>query len=211
MTMTSASRWVLALALLLVSIPAHARAQQGDVPIQVGDRLLLKVQGEPALSDTFTVRTGLVVELPGIGSVSLNGVTRHDLEPYMTREIGKYVRNPVVQARALIWVGLVGEMAKPGFYAVPADALLSDALMAAGGVTRDAELKKASIERNGATSRNPRETQDALARGLTLEQVGIESGDQVLVPRRPDAEHTTRIVGLLLAIPVAVFAIAKTM
>lgn len=212
MTMTLPGRWAPALlAALLWSGAAPAAAQQGVAPLQVGDRLLLKVEGEPALSDTFTVRAGPVVDLPGMGTVSLHGVTRQDLEPYLTREIGKYVRNPVVHARALIWLGLIGEVARPGFYAVPSDGLLSDALMAAGGVTRDAQLKKTNIERNGAAMRDPRAIQDALGHGLTLEQIGIESGDQVLIPRRPDAERMSRIIGLVLAIPIAVFAIAKTL
>jgi polysaccharide export outer membrane protein len=218
-------RWVpAALAALLACGPTRAAAQQReipaqpadrspaqlhDIPIQPGDRLLLKVEGEPALSDTFTVRSGPALELPGIGSVSLSGVRRHDLEPYLTHEIGRYVRNAVVQAKALVWVGLVGEVTKPGFYAVPADALLSDALMAAGGVTHDAELKKATVERNGAVVKNTSDTREALARGLTLEQAGIESGDQVTVPKRPDTERTARIVGLLLAVPVALFAMSK--
>lgn len=209
--MTLPLRWAPALlAALLWSGAAPAAAQQGAAPLHVGDRLLLKVEGEPTLSDTFTVRTGPVVDLPGIGPVSLSGVTRQNLEPHLTREIGRYLRNPVVHARALIWLGLVGEVARPGFYAVPADGLLSDALMAAGGVTRDAQLKKADIERNGAAVRNPGAIQDALGHGLTLEEIGIESGDQVLIPRKPDAERTTRIIGLILAVPIAVFAIAKT-
>ena len=94
---------------------------------------------------------------------------------------------------------------------MPSDGLLSDALMAAGGVTRDAQLKRVNIERNGAAVRNPSEVRDALGHGLTLEQIGIESGDQVLIPRRPDAERATRIIGFILAIPIAVFAIAKTL
>lgn len=210
MSVTGPRRWASALLAALLWVgAAPAAAQRGAAPIQVGDRLLVRVAGEPQLSDTFTVRAGPVVDLPGIGTLSLGGVTRDQLEPYLAREIGKYVRNPVVHARALIWLGLVGEVAKPGYYAVPADGLLSDALMAAGGVTRDAQLKKARIERNGAAVKNPGATQDALAQGLTLAQIGIESGDQVLIPRLPDTERTTRIIGLVLAIPVAVFAIAR--
>src|SRR5262245_10052097 len=56
------------------------RLELGD--FQAGDRILLQVDGEPALSDTFTVTAGPVVTLPVTGAIRLRGVLRAELPNY---------------------------------------------------------------------------------------------------------------------------------
>src|SRR5438045_2486193 len=72
------------------------RLQGGD--FQPGDRILLRVEGETTLTDTFLVAAGPVVPLPPPVShdISLGGVLRSELAPYLTGQIASYVRNPVV-------------------------------------------------------------------------------------------------------------------
>ncbi|HKI94211.1 MAG TPA: hypothetical protein VJ992_02860, partial [Gemmatimonadales bacterium] len=48
----------------------RARLTNGD--FQVGDRVLLAVEGEPTLTDTFTVQAGPQIVLPNIGAVPLH-------------------------------------------------------------------------------------------------------------------------------------------
>src|SRR2546427_3207271 len=68
---------------------------------QVGDRILLKVEGDSQFSDTFTVGPGPGLTLPVIGEIPLVGVRRADVEPYMSRELARYLKDPVVRAKAL--------------------------------------------------------------------------------------------------------------
>ncbi len=211
----------LAAAALLAPLAATPlRAQQPPAPaavaggsdaalMHVGDRLTLDVEGEQALTGTFTVLDGPSVVLPTIGTIPLAGVTRDGVEAYLTGQLARYIRRPVVHARALLWVGVVGEVSRPGYYALGADALLSDALMAAGGMTNLAQVKNVKIVRANSDVRNASATREALAKGLTLAEIGIESGDQVLVPKQADAERLTRIIGYILAIPLTTFAIIK--
>src|SRR5439155_1611991 len=84
------------------------------------------------------------LKLRAIGTVSLAGVRRADLESYLARELAKYLRNPVVHAHVLVRVAILGEVEHPGFYAVPADLVLGDALMRAGGPTRDSRVARAT-------------------------------------------------------------------
>src|SRR3954470_21613746 len=102
--------WLLLAAAALLAAPARAQAGKGTTPFQVGDRILLRVEGDSALSDTFTVVAGPALRLPAIGEISLAGVPRNGLEAHLTREIGRYINDPVVQARALIRVSVVGEV-----------------------------------------------------------------------------------------------------
>src|SRR5439155_56035 len=79
---------------------------------------------------------------------------RADLEERLRRltvQIARYIRDPVVHARALVGLALSGELARPGYYSVPADAVIPAVLMAAGGTTHETKLNKLKIQRNGQT------------------------------------------------------------
>lgn len=183
-------------ALLAPGVAAQTRA----TPFQVGDRILLRVERDSALSDTFTVVTGPALRLPNIGEISLAGVQRADLEAHLTRELGQYIKNPVVQARALIRVSVVGEVTRPGFYAVPIDLVLPDALMLAGGATQDARVDRLEIRRDNASLWSGSRLQTAIARGATLDELGVRAGDRIEVPRgqRADSESKWRLIGLIV-------------
>src|SRR5438132_5082586 len=109
------SRWSPIVGLLLLLTATSAVAQSPATTFQVGDRILLHVEGDSTLSDTFTVVTGPALRLPAIGEISLAGVRRADLEAHLTRELGRYINSPVVQARALIRLSVLGEVTRPGF------------------------------------------------------------------------------------------------
>src|SRR5436190_15055939 len=109
------SWWPLTVVLALLA--SAVTAQNRPAGFQVGDRILLRVEGDSALSDTFTVVAGPALRLPAIGEISLAGVRRNDLEAHLTRELGHYIKDPVVQARALIRVSVLGEVVRPGYYA----------------------------------------------------------------------------------------------
>ncbi len=207
----------LALAIAIASVPALAQQTSFAVAgttaapwpggFQPGDRIILSVDGEKQLTDTFTVRTGPLIDLPEIGVVPLDGVRREEIQSYLANVIGKFLRDPVVRARSLMRVGVIGEVGKPGFYILPTDALITDALTSAGGVTRDARMKKFHVDRDGVTVIETGPLTDALTRGATLGDVGIEPGDQLIIPRLPDPDHTVRWLTLLLTIPAAIYAV----
>jgi hypothetical protein len=207
--------------------PAAIRARLTDGDFAQGDRILLVVEGElqvpnrpepaqqprtmeRALSDTFTVGAGRDLTLPVIGAVSLRGVLRAELEPYLRQEIARSVKDPVVHAKALVRVSVSGAVAKPGFYFVPAGAALSDALTAAGGLTQDAKFDKVRVERVGERVLQGNELRVAFAEGRTLDEMHLRSGDQFVVPGVPghDYEHV-RLWATLLSIPVAIYALTR--
>jgi polysaccharide export outer membrane protein len=185
------------------------RLREGD--FQVGDRILLRVQGEATLTDTFTVSEGRLLTLQDIGNVELAGVLRAELEQYMADHLARYIRNPRVMARSLIPVTIVGGVANPGFYTVPSQLRLDDALMIAGGPTALAQLQRLRIERGGRRIWEGAPLQQAIVDGRTLDQLNIRGGDQIHLPAAGGAigawESSVRTVGYLLAIPVAVVAL----
>jgi protein involved in polysaccharide export with SLBB domain len=175
----------------------------------VADRILLRVEGEQQLSDTFTVVPGPALVLPVIGTVPLAEVRRADIEPYLKRELARFLKDPVVHVRVLLRLAVLGEVGRPGFYAVPADAALADALMAAGGPTRDSKLADLRVEREASPLWSNDSLQRAMAQGMTVDQLGLRSGDRIIVPRRRDSEAILRVLGILVTIPAAIYGVTK--
>lgn len=199
------------LALLLITSPLAGQtapqAPQGD--FEQGDQILLEVEGDTQFTRSFSVGPGPALTLPVIGVIPLKGVRRADVETYLRQQLGRYVKNPVVHAKVMVRLGVLGEVEHPGFYTVFSGAVVSDALMAAGGPTKEANFAGARIERDGRGLFVGNGFQDAFTRGLTIEGMGLRTGDRIVVPRRNDTERTVRIVGVLVSLPIAILGIRQ--
>jgi len=187
----------------------RARLSAGD--FTVGDRVALVVEGEKELSDTFVVGPGRRLALPGIADVPLDGVLRGELPDYLTRRLARNLRDPFVRAQAFVRVSVQGAVVRPGYYWVPAESQLSDALMHAGGMTPEADIKRVRIERNGEPLWEGRIVEQAIAAGRTLDETGLMAGDQFFVPRRTGASagNVLRFTAFLLTIPVTIYSLTR--
>jgi protein involved in polysaccharide export with SLBB domain len=174
---------------------ARQRLANGD--FHIGDRIALFVQGEPALTDTVAVRDGLILHLPNIPDISLHGVLRSELRTYLTTELGRYLRNPVIRAIPLVRVAVLGPVGRPGFYSAPADELLTDLVMQAGGPTSSADINKTIVRRATVTVRPKEQVQLAMKRGETLDQLDVRPGDEIVVGEKPPSGHTVQIIGVI--------------
>jgi len=186
-------------------------AQQASEGFQPGDVVRLEVEGDTLFTGTFTVGPGPALALPVIGEIPLAGVRRVALEAHLQQQLGRYLRNPVIRAKALIRLSILGEVAKPGIYAVPTDLVLADAVMVAGGPTQEAKFAATRIERGSRRLLEGDGLQQALARGLTVDDLNLRAGDQIVVPQeaRRDPESRWRIIGIIVSIPVAIYTITQ--
>jgi polysaccharide export outer membrane protein len=178
---------------------------------QMGDRVLIRVEGDSQLTNTYTVGPGPALVLPEIGAITLSEVRRTDVEAYLKQQLGRYLKDPVVHAKALLRVSVIGEVEHPGFNSVPVDVVLGDALMQAGGPTREAKVAAIRIERDGKPVLQADSLQAAFTHGLTMDQVGLRDGDRVIVPRMVvrDAESKWRILGVIVSLPVAIYGVTR--
>ena len=160
----------------------RARLRDGD--FHVGDRITVNVAGEPTLSNTYTVRSGNVLEIPSVGDVSLHGVLRSELHDVLLREIGRYIKQPEIQVTMLVNVGILGAIGRPGFYGVAPDAPLTDVLMTAGGPTGNTDFARSRIMRGTSEFANASQVRRLLEENATIDQLGLQSGDQIIVGER---------------------------
>lgn len=187
----------------------QTRLAAGD--FRQGDRVVLHVEGEAQLSDTFVVGAASELRLPAIGTISLAGVLRSEVEGYLAGEISRYLREPAVQARALVGASVSGEVARPGFHHVPADALLADLLAISGGATQRAKFDQIRMERRGERILDATEVERALAAGETLDDVGFQPGDQLVLPGASGTSSFTivRTVSILLSVPLTIYSLTQ--
>ena len=188
------------------------RLSEGD--FHVGDRIQLTVEGDTALSDTFTVQSGREVILPsGVGAVPLQGVLRVELSNYLTQRLSRFIRDPRVRARALIRVVIKGSVNKQGFYTVPVDIPVDAVFEAAGGVANSADLDKMKISRGRDVLYEGDAVTELVTQGVTIDAVGIQAGDvfsiEALPVRQMNTTQRVQTVQYLLAIPFSLFALAK--
>jgi hypothetical protein len=187
----------------------RSRLEHGD--FRVGDRVELRVRGHDGLSGTFVVESGQLIQLPQVGEVHLRGILRSELRDHLTQELSRFIRNPDVTAESLIRLGIMGHVNSPGFMVLPASMLLEDALMAAGGPGRDADLDRLVIQRGGDAVWEGGPLQDALVHGLTLDQLSLRAGDRIEVRRRSTTTlfswTTLRIV--LVTVPSAIWTFRR--
>jgi protein involved in polysaccharide export with SLBB domain len=179
------------------------RLEQGD--FQEGDRVVVAVRGPVGFSDTLTVRTGRVLEIPQMGSFALGGILRSEIGPKLTAHIARYLRDPIVSVTPLVRLSIMGYVARPGFYYVAADVPLSDLLMVAGGPTSAADISTMEVRRGSEVIIDRDGTQAALSKGFSVDRMHLRAGDEISVGTEKHLNWTvilssvTAVVGLLLA------------
>jgi protein involved in polysaccharide export with SLBB domain len=169
------------------------RLTEGD--LQVGDQLALTVQNETTYTGTFVVQAGRMLALPGLPGIPLRGILRSEAEDYITRQLAKYIRDPSVRVVPSIRLAVLGSVGKQGYYQVPADLLISDAIMAAGGPTGAANPNQSQVIRSSTPILTQTDVAEAIVRGATLDQLNLRAGDQIMVDEK--LQRRGRAIGIL--------------
>ena len=187
----------------------RARLRDGD--IRVGDRLRLKVEGQAQVSDTFAVGAGPVLELPVVGSVALKGVLRSELSDRIASAVDSVYRGAAVRVELLTRLVVLGGVARPGFYALPREALLDDLISAAGGLNGEAQLVEAYVERGHDRIWGKDSLQLAMRQRRTIGDLGLQAGDRLFVPvaTPSDPARSAQAISYLLSLPLSLYTLLQ--
>ena len=155
------------------------RLRTGD--FRAGDQIALFIEGAGAVQwDTLTVERGPLIDVPTLGPILLQGVLRSELETHLDKELGRFIQLPRVQARALIRVAFMG-VGQPGFYMIPAELPLSEAVMLAGGPGAGVDPGQIRVERGQDVLWSVEELLAPVAAGRTLNDLGLQAGDRIML------------------------------
>jgi hypothetical protein len=183
------------------------RLENGD--FLPGDRILLLVQGDTALSDTFSVRGDQVLPLPNIPPISLHGVLDSELEPHLRNELLKYIKQVTLEATPLVRISLVG-FPQSNFYTVPVDQAITDVISTAGGWGNPSMAHdKAVIRRNGQVILDAKATADAVRLNKTLGDMALRDGDEFYVPDKTTSGSKWQSITAVLASAGSIYWIVR--
>jgi protein involved in polysaccharide export with SLBB domain len=190
------------------ALSIQQRLRDGD--FHDGDRVVLSYTTDVVHTDSLTVHAGRMLELPGKIMVPLGGVLRSEIQERVSTEFMKYVRAEQLEVTPLMRVGVLGDVAHPGYFAFGSDIPITDAIMGAGGPTATADLDRSMVRRGNMVYRSVEETRAAIASGMTLDQFGLNAGDELVIGERP-GPRSSAILGVVggLASVVTLFVAMK--
>jgi protein involved in polysaccharide export with SLBB domain len=111
-----------------------------------------------------------------------------------------------VHAEALTRIAVLGAVGRPGYYALPADILLGDAIMAAGGPSPNADVTRTIVRRGKSEVLSKGQVQAAIRDGRTLDRMDLRAGDEIVV-----AEKKQRNVMNMVYAATGVLSLALTL
>jgi polysaccharide export outer membrane protein len=128
------------------------------------------------------VDENFVLLLPIIGEINVRDMPVPDLRRRIRAEFGQLYTQSFVSIIPLFRVAVLGEVNRPGLYSVDPTMTIYDVLATAGGTTRDAKGSDTRLIRSGEQVSVPVDA--AYLARATLRELGVRSGDQVVVPRK---------------------------
>ena len=171
--------------------PAKASAPDYNYIVGPGDTLNIIVWRNPELSQVVPVRPDGQVSTPLVDGLVAQGKTSAQIARDVEKELGKYVRDPVVTVIVTGFVGpyseqirVVGEAAKPQFLPYKQKMPVLDVMIAVGGLTDFADGNSATLVR--AAEGNKRYTvrlNDLVKRGDIDANVEVLPGDILIIPQ----------------------------
>lgn len=171
--------------------PASAASADYSYKIGPGDNLNIVVWRNPELSMNVPVRPDGKLSAPLIDDLNAMGKDSTSLARDIEKELGKFIRDPVVTVIVTGFVGpyseqirVVGEAAKPQILAYKQKMTLLDVMIAVGGITDFADGNGASILRTGENNAQYRvRLKDLIKRGDVTANVEMKPGDVLIIPQ----------------------------
>ena len=198
-TVFSGAKWLtVALAALMLAAcssyppaPAASAATDYNYKIGPGDNLNIVVWRNPELSMTVPVRPDGKVSAPLIDDLDAMDKNPTTLARDIEKELGKFIRDPVVTVIVTGFVGpyseqvrVVGEAAKPQTLPYKQKMTALDVMIAVGGMTEFADGNRASILRTSEkNAQYSVRLKDLIKRGDVSANVEMKPGDILIIPQ----------------------------
>jgi len=171
--------------------PSTAGTQDYSYIVGPGDNLNIIVWRNPELSMTVPVRPDGKFSTPLIDELVAQGKNSVELARDVEKQLGKYVRDPVVTVIVTSFVGpyseqirVVGEAAKPQALPYKQKMTVLDVMIAVGGLTDFAAGNSATILRSSDGNKQYSvRLKDLIKRGDVSANVEMRPGDILIIPQ----------------------------
>jgi protein involved in polysaccharide export with SLBB domain len=168
---------------LTLALAAAGRAQTGNVSagaqdytLRPGDFVRIDVWGQEAFSGQFQVDEQGQLLYPVIGEIDTRDRTVRELRTRIRSGLEEIFNQPFVTITPMFRIAVIGRVQQPGLLSVDPTLTVLDLVAMAGGPTADGNIDDIQLLRGES------ELSLSFQRGRTLQDIGIRSGDQILVP-----------------------------
>lgn len=174
---------------MLLVLAAQAHAQNQPMKLRAGDGVRILVWKEDisdnqvrpeelGIAGDYLIDDQGNILLPSLGEVKAAGQSAKSLAENVQQSLRiKAIR---IVCLPLMRVTLLGAVQRPGSYLVQPKESLWELINKAGGPANDADFRKIKVMRSGATVKS--NLLEAFEKAHSLEDLAVESGDQIIVP-----------------------------
>ena len=158
--------------------------------LDIGDGVSINVPLFPEFNTVAIINPEGQIIMPILGRISLSGLSLAEVEQKIIYELSsRYLQvEPevfvVLTAPRPAQVSILGEIVRPGFYSFVSGSPLNVALSAAGGSTRDADLRSVIVRRSlvdGTVIERAVDLYTPLINSQALPDVRLQGGDTIIV------------------------------
>ena len=133
------------------------------------------------ISGDYFIQSNGFIQLPFIGIVNTTNRDYKEIKNQIEFRYDSLYRDPVLTVNALFRINVLGEVRNPGFYFITEMEKFTAILALAGGTTGSADLESIYLIRNNQEINLDVKT--IIQEGSSATDFGLQSGDQIYVPR----------------------------
>lgn len=158
--------------------------------LDIGDSVSVNVPLFPEFNTVGVINEEGNIIMPILGRISLTGLSIAEVEEKIIYELSNrylQVAPEVIVSLSVprpAQVGILGEVVRPGFYAFVSGSPLNVALLAAGGSTKDADLRSVIVRRSlidGTVIEREVDLYTPLIKSEALPNVRLQGGDTIII------------------------------
>jgi polysaccharide export outer membrane protein len=169
-------------------------AQEQDYVLGAGDNIRLDVFDVPEYSKEYRVLVNGTLNIPLLGSVSVNGLTLKQAGNLLAAKYAPYLTRPRVTVTLLaprpLNIGVSGEVSRPGPYSVSVAEsgkfpTVTKLVQMAGGITQTADLQQVEVrrpQRSGGDQVIRLNLWQLLQAGDLRQDLVLRDGDSIFIP-----------------------------
>ncbi len=165
-------------------IPRADMPVSPDYIVGPGDEVKIMLWGRINSTHELIVDRDGNITLPQIGPLNVNGMQFNEMKTFLTEQADKIVGtniNVTMGSLKSIQVFVLGDVKKPGSYALNSFTTISGALLASGGPSDIGSIRKIELKRNDKII-STLDFYDFLLKGDKSKDMVLQSGDVVFIP-----------------------------
>ena len=168
---------------VVLALPGFcAEEDAGDESrFRAGDKVIIRVWRQEDLSGEYQLDSSGDLRLPLVGEIATAGLTADALTDTLVERYSDFIKSPMIIVIPMFRVTILGAVKMPGSYWVSGAENVTDLIAMAGGLAEKAVMERTKITRGEEVL--VVNAAQYIRTGKTLDDIGIQSGDIVVVPR----------------------------